>query len=466
MKIITWNIRGLNGRSKQKLLRDLIIAEKPDILLLQETKCTSEDMDKLLPYCWKQGKVVSIDATGTAGGLAILWNTNTIILDNFITTKWSIMADYRLIGSNRPGHLTNVYGPASPRDKQAFLRSLRYVDNLAQHKNKLIGGDFNIIRSLEEKRGGSRRLDRDSEDFNTLIDELQFIDLGMDNGLYTWTNRRTGIHQIACKLDRFLTSESLMLEGIATESTILNTSGSDHWPVQLRMDIPATPGKKPFRFEKFWLDHPDFQENIQTWWREAEVPRGSKMYRFQQKLKNLKQTLKAWNQSTFGNIFDAQKQLRVQLEEIQQQIRLHGITNELKTQEAALNQQLEIRKKQEEILWKQKSRVQWLREGERNTKFFHRTVIQRRHINRITHLQSEEGVTIHSHEDMENTLTGYFQTLLTEPRTDRHEAIRKITRHVPSLVTPEQNAGPTAPNYHRRSGPSATGNSQGQGSRP
>jgi exonuclease III len=131
MKIITWNIRGLNGRSKQKLLRDLILAEKPDILLLQETKCTSEDMDKLLPYCWKQGKAVSIDATGTAGGLAILWNTNAIIMDNFITTKWSITVDYRLIGSNRPGHLTNVYGPASPRDKQAFLRSLRYVDSLA-----------------------------------------------------------------------------------------------------------------------------------------------------------------------------------------------------------------------------------------------------------------------------------------------------------------------------------------------
>jgi len=51
MKIISWNIRGLNGRSKQKMLRDLILAEKPDIVLLQETKCTSEDIDGLLPYC-------------------------------------------------------------------------------------------------------------------------------------------------------------------------------------------------------------------------------------------------------------------------------------------------------------------------------------------------------------------------------------------------------------------------------
>jgi exonuclease III len=317
MKIISWNIRGLNGRSKQKMLRDLILAEKPDIVLLQETKCTSEDIDRLLPYCWKQGVAASTDATGTAGGLAILWNTNAVLLENFLTTKWSITADYRLIGSNKPGHLTNVYGPASPRDKQAFLRSLSYLSSLTQYNRWTVGGDFNIIRSLEEKKGGSRRLDRDSSDFNSLIDDLHLIDLEANNGIHTWTNRRTGIHQIACKLDRFLISDSLMMEGTTMEATILNFSGSDHWPIQLWLDVPATPGKKPFRFEQFWLDHPDFQANIQDWWREAEVPRGSKMYRFQQKLKNLKQTLKLWNKHTFGNIFDSQKQLSEQMGEIQ-----------------------------------------------------------------------------------------------------------------------------------------------------
>jgi len=156
MKIISWNIKGLNGRSKQKLLRDLILVEAPDIVLLQETKCTSEDFDRLLPYCWKQGGVVSIDATGTAGGLAILWNTNAVLLENFRTTRWSITEDYRLIDSNKPEHLTSVNGPATPRDKQAFLRSLSYLSSLTQYNRWIVGGDFNIIRSLEEKKGGSR----------------------------------------------------------------------------------------------------------------------------------------------------------------------------------------------------------------------------------------------------------------------------------------------------------------------
>jgi hypothetical protein len=39
---------------------------------------------------------------------------------------------------------------------------------------------------------------------------------------------------------------------------------------------------------------------------------------------------------------------------------------------------------------------------------------------------------------MEAALVDYYQNLLTEPIQDMHEAITKITQHVPSLVTQEQ----------------------------
>jgi exonuclease III len=134
MKIISWNIRGLNGHSKKKFLRDLILAKKLDIMMLQETKCATKDMDKLLPYYWKQGKAVSTTATGTVGGLYLLWNPNTIIMENFITTKWSISATYRPIGSNKPSYLSNFYGPASSRDKRALLHNLEYLYTLTKER--------------------------------------------------------------------------------------------------------------------------------------------------------------------------------------------------------------------------------------------------------------------------------------------------------------------------------------------
>jgi hypothetical protein len=114
-------------------------------------------------------------------------------------------------------------------------------------------------------------------------------------------------------------------------------------------------------------------------------------------------------------------------------------------EEEQLLSHLEQRRQQEEILWRQKSRVQWLKEGEKNTKFFHRTMIHRRHINRITHLEDAQGNLLREHSRIEEELTRHYQNLMTETGQNREEAIARVTSHIPSLVTPEQNAALTRP---------------------
>jgi hypothetical protein len=114
-----------------------------------------------------------------------------------------------------------------------------------------------------------------------LIDQLKLIDIETRNGIFTWSNRRSGPQHVSCRLDRFLISESIMLEDPVLEANILPKSGSDHWPVSLWLDIGATPKLKPFHFKKFWFTHPDFQELSQSWWRQDEISHGTSMYKFQ-----------------------------------------------------------------------------------------------------------------------------------------------------------------------------------------
>jgi len=103
-----------------------------------------------------------------------------------------------------------------------------------------------MILTLEEKTGGTKRLDQDSGKFKALIDQLNLVDIENNNGTFTWSNCRSGTQHIACRLDRFLATEDILDSGSPMESLILPKAGSDHWPLALQMELGQPPRYKPF----------------------------------------------------------------------------------------------------------------------------------------------------------------------------------------------------------------------------
>ena len=61
------------------------------------------------------------------------------------------------------------------------------------------------------------------------------------------------------------------------------------------------------------------------------------------------------------------------------------------------------------------SRNKWLKEGEWYTSFFHQSMLQHRIHNQITSRESEEGVNLEKHEEIERELVDIYKTLLSEP---------------------------------------------------
>ena len=110
-----------------------------------------------------------------------------------------------------------------------------------------------MITTLEEKRGGLRRIDSDMEAFKDMISEQRMVDIQTINGTHTWNNHRGGTNQVASRLDRFLISEQIMMKDVYIEAMILPIVGSDHWPIKLEIDLKQSPKRRPFRFESFWL---------------------------------------------------------------------------------------------------------------------------------------------------------------------------------------------------------------------
>jgi len=79
------------------------------------------------------------------------------------------------------------------------------------------------------------------------------------------------------------------------------------------------------------------------------------------------------------------------------------------------------------MFWKQKSIIHYLKEGDKKSKFFHNSLLQRIIRNQIALLRSTEGIIKEKQEDIEEGLTNYYKNLMSNPNTNRDVAIKKLT---------------------------------------
>ena len=79
---------------------------------------------------------------------------------------------------------------------------------------------------------------------------------------------------------------------------------------------------------------------------------------------------------------------------------------------------------EEEVYWKQKSGINWLRSGDRNTRYFHAVTKGRRVKNTINSIQDEQGVIYRGHSEISQVAVNYFQNLYASEGTDPHQYVR------------------------------------------
>ena len=90
----------------------------------------------------------------------------------------------------------------------------------------------------------------------------------------------------------------------------------------------------------------------------------------------------------------------------------------------------------EEIWMKQRSRVPWLKEGDRNTAYFQAQAKQRKRINRVSNLQRSDGSTCVNGDEDKEEVQAFYQALYT---SQGHNNMDELLSHVPVRVTPEMN---------------------------
>jgi hypothetical protein len=105
------------------------------------------------------------------------------------------------------------------------------------------------------------------------------------------------------------------------------------------------------------------------------------------KLLNLGGELKAWGEKNFGAVRREMRELKKKLEKMRSEPARIDVSDE----EQKIVDRLVLLNYQEEIMWKQRSRINWLQEGDNNTKFFHQRASRRKIRNTIVRLNRSDG---------------------------------------------------------------------------
>lgn len=113
------------------------------------------------------------------------------------------------------------------------------------------------------KKFGGRHPNRlKIETFNRFLFKANLLDLGFVGLRFTWTNGRSLDAIIRTRIDRAHANPNWLNLFLETKVFHLPCLFSDHCPILLRTNPHYDRGKKPFRFEPFWMKHHSFTNLI------------------------------------------------------------------------------------------------------------------------------------------------------------------------------------------------------------
>ena len=140
---------------------------------------------------------------------------------------------------------------------------------------------------------------------------------------------------------------------------------------------------------------------------------GTPSYILAKKLTALKSDLKKWTETDFGNIAAKKQLLWSKLNGLDLKEDHHSLTKEEKLEKTTLRTEFEKAALLEEISWRQKSKVLYLKEGDSNTRFFHRIANSNRRNNCIENLMID-GALSSNQDRIADHIEHFYMNLYSE----------------------------------------------------
>jgi exodeoxyribonuclease III len=251
VKLISWNVNGLRAVLKKNFLAYLA-EEQPDVLCLQETKCTPDQVES----AWQAGYHVFWNSAARKGysGTAIIAKIPPLKVVPHIGITEHDNEGRVLTAEFKEFYLVNVYVPNSKREltrlpyRQQWDRDfLAFLKKLEKKKPVVWCGDLNVAHTeidLANPKANVRNHGFTPEEragFSAFV-AAGFVDTFREfergGGHYTWWSPLAGARarNVGWRIDYFLISQSLR-PSLRRAFIQPHVTGSDHCPVGIELAV-------------------------------------------------------------------------------------------------------------------------------------------------------------------------------------------------------------------------------------
>ncbi|KAK5819936.1 hypothetical protein PVK06_024971 [Gossypium arboreum] len=195
--------------------------------------------------------------------------------------------------------VTGFYGYANPNLRSNSWEILESVGGLVR-EDWVVGGDFNAILNEAKKEGDRRKVREHMNEFKDVLDNLALVDIKPGSGWFTWVNNRSGGNMIKERLDRFVTSVSMIEKYPFMTSRVVRQTQSDHDAIIWDM-WGSKPKEYPrdqrlcFRFEECWAMDSEAKNAISSEWNREST-------NYVNKLEKIQCVLGPWQRDKYGKM--------------------------------------------------------------------------------------------------------------------------------------------------------------------
>jgi len=277
------------------------------------------------------------------------------------------------------------------------------------------------------------------EGFRNAVNACGFSDLGFIGLPYTWDNRQQGADNIKVRLDRAFATESFSDLFRETKVWNMQTTESDHSCLIIECNCSnrgRSRKQKKNWYENMWRRDPSYMKLVEDAWGDGAAVHD--MNQLHHTLGKMQSSLREWEVSIFGSVRTDLARLRRELEDVRRRSIFAGPSHRERQIMSSIAELLA----REEIMEKQRSRISWLKYGDRNTGFFQAKAKERAKTNHISALRSADGVLITDQKDIEGMANDFYKELFT---AQSDLAIDGVLSKVPVRVTAPMNEVLDAP---------------------